>query len=173
MKKTVAALAVALAASVGLNAYHQLPSGKPSTPVYAQRVVQLLEDSNRGDWAGACDAAPTAAYSYSDFTTLAVEYGIVNVSQIPKFCESLIRGAASKDGKHPLGLTYEVLWYTPKDVKGEKLVVVNLKWNGQVARTVTFHMALIRLPWGKATARCGKDGKTACAPLRWYVLGAT
>lgn len=174
MKKLAAALGVALAVSVGANAYQELPSGAPSKPIYVQRVVQLLEASNNGDWKGACDAAPTAAYSLNDYYGIALGEGITNIKQLGDLCLAVLKSSLTKDGKTPVGLDWQVLYWSPEGQPGEKLVIARLKWHtGVPASTVVFHVAKWRLEWdAKKVARCGPK-KVACPALRWYILGAT
>lgn len=173
MKKVVL-LAAALAASLSINVWNELPDPAPSKPIYVQRTIQLLEASNSGDWPKACDAGPTAAYSLQDFYAQALGAGVTNIKQLGDFCVSLLKyGLTKDDGKTPVGSDWQILWWSPEDTPGEKLVVVRLHWHSGVpASTVVFHLAKWRLEWGKKTAKCGK-AKTACPPLRWYILGAT
>lgn len=175
MLKSYAVVVTVIAALLGsIAVYQELPSGAPSKPIYVQRVQQLLEDSNVGDWKGACDAAPTAAYSLNDFYSAALGAGVTSLKQLEPFCESMMRYALTKkDGKTPVGSDWKILYWTPEDVAGEKLVVVRLKWHSNVpASTVVFHVSLWRVEWAKKSAKCGPK-KDACPPLRWSVLGAT
>lgn len=175
VKKLCAALAVACAALGSLAVYQELPNAAPSKPIYVDRVIQLLEASNAGQWKQACDAAPTAAYTLNDFYSAALGAGVTDIHQLAAFCVSMMKYALTKqDGKTPVGSDWKILWWTPEDVAGEKLVVVRLHWHSNVpASTVVFHLAKWRLEWAtKKPARCGET-KEPCAVLRWFVLGAT
>ncbi len=175
MKKIAAALGVALAASLAANGYLLAPDPKPGEPVYVQRVEQLLDATNAGQWKRACDAAPTAAYSYSDFAAYAIMFGVTNYKEAAVLCEKLLSSAATKlDGKTPVGLSYEIVWYTPDrpdEHPPDRMVIVNLKWNGEEMRTVVFHVQAARVPWEGGKAKCGAK-KEPCPAMRWYVVGA-
>lgn len=172
MKKLIAVGAVAVA-SLAANVWHALPDAQPSKPAYVQRVEQLLTSTNVGQWKQACDAAPTAAYSYGDFVNMAIGYGATQLADLARLCEKVLQVSLTQaDGKTPLGLTWKVVYWSDDDGKAtpvtDRLVIVEMKWGGagQKARTVTFHVSLARIPW--------EGGKCKGKPcLRWYVLGSS
>ena len=177
MKKALAVAVAALTASLAVNAYQAAPSGQPSKPIYVQRVVQLLEAANTGQWKQACDAAPTAVYSYENFVMIALQYGADDYADLKGICEKVVQiGLTKADGKTPVGLTWEIVYWDADDGKASpttpKTVLVRLKWNGpgQKEQTIRFQVVLARIQWEGPKAKC--KGKP-CPALRWYILGAT
>lgn len=176
MKKLLVVVSVAAVAAIAGNVYQALPNAKPSKPIYVQRVEQLLNATNAGQWKQACDAAPTAAYSYDDFISMAIGYGATKLSDLPTLCEKVFQVSLTQaDGKTPIGLTWKIVYWSEDDGKAtpstDKLVIVQIKWDGpgEKVRTITFHASLARIPWEGGKAKC--KGKP-CPELRWYVLGA-
>lgn len=180
MKALLAVAAAALAISVGANAWQAVPSGPPAKPIWQQRVEQLFDSINSGDWKQACDAAPTAGYGLGDFFQIALLTGARSYKDMEPICRRIMQAAGTKlDGKTPVGITYKILYAEPSGdratpANSERLVVVRLRWNmkNTPETTITFRVSLVRLMWGDKTAKCGPKQKP-CTPLRWYVLSGS
>lgn len=176
MKKIAAVLGAALAVSVGANAYQVAPQGGPSKPVYVQRVQELLDAANKGDWAAACAVAPTGTVAYSDFTEILGLYMAQTEFQVERICQQIVKGGSTGPDGKTLGVTYTIDWWQP-DTGGavettHRTVVATVRFGDKPAETFVFDVELARIPWRPLTAKCGK-AKQKCPQLRWYVIQAS
>jgi len=175
MKKLVVALAC-LGLSMATNAYQVLPDAKPARPVWAQKVADLLDAANRGDWKAACDVAPTGTAPYEEFTQFAILSGAQTKFQVERFCQNIIKGGSTDAKGRPVGIRYHIEYFNSDDGKNtetsRKLVVAKVQFGENPEQTVVFQVELARIPWDTLSARCGKPVQK-CPPLRWYVLTAS
>lgn len=167
------ALSVLLAAAL---IFVVIPGGKPTKPVYVQRVEALMHALERGDWKAACKVAPTATAEYSTFTYYAQIAGVSTPAQLEKFCERVMKAAVTDERGKLRSLTWRVDYWTSEEKATAQTVILELRIGSDRNVTYTLSMGLTRTPWvEKATAKCddGSGHKVACPPVRWYVLKAS